>query len=96
MIIPVVQFQSIAAQGGGISLDSMFDPKDYPTGVAETLVDSSKPDGLKEKHLYGIPLSQTSWLKDTGYTGKELYALIHPQAPNLEAAKQVLKVISTK
>jgi ABC-type glycerol-3-phosphate transport system substrate-binding protein len=96
MIISEDQFQGIAAQGGGIPLDSMFDPKDYPTGVVETLVDSQKPDGLKAKHLYGIPLSQTSWLKDTGYAGKELFAIIHPRAPNLEAAKQVLKVISAK
>jgi hypothetical protein len=35
-------------------------------------------------------------MKDIGYNGKEMIAFIHPRAPNLEAAKQVLKVIAEK
>jgi ABC-type glycerol-3-phosphate transport system substrate-binding protein len=96
MILPEQQFQGIAQQGGGIVLDSLFDPKDYPKGVVETLVDSEKPDGPKEKHLYGIPVSQTRLMKELGYTGKELIAFVHPRAPDLELAKQVLKVIAAK
>jgi ABC-type glycerol-3-phosphate transport system substrate-binding protein len=94
MILSEVQFQEIARQGGVVNLDSLFDPKVYPTGIAETLVDNNNPEGVKEKHLYGIPISQTSWMKDIGYNGKEMIAFIHPRAPNLEAAKQVLKVIA--
>jgi ABC-type glycerol-3-phosphate transport system substrate-binding protein len=96
MILPEEQFQGIAQQGGGIILDSLFDPKEYPIGVVETLVDSNKPDGPKEKHLYGIPVTQTRWMKELGYTGKELIAFVHPRAPNLDMAKQVLKVIAEK
>jgi ABC-type glycerol-3-phosphate transport system substrate-binding protein len=94
MIVSKEQFASVAHQGGGISLDSLFDPKDYPAGVVEVAVDDNKQDGPKEKHLYGIPISQTSWMKDAGYIGKEMVAFIHVRAPNLEAAKQVLKVIA--
>jgi ABC-type glycerol-3-phosphate transport system substrate-binding protein len=96
MILSEKQFQAIALQGGGIILDSLFDPKDYPAGVVETLVDSAKPDGPKEKHLYGIPISQTRWMKEAGYNGSELIAFVHPRAPDLELAKQVLKVIAAK
>jgi ABC-type glycerol-3-phosphate transport system substrate-binding protein len=96
MILPEAQFHGIAQQGGGIILDTLFDQKDYPKGVVEKLVDSEKPDGPKEKHLYGIPVSQTRWMKELGYTGKELIAFVHPRAPNLDLAKQVLKVIALK
>jgi ABC-type glycerol-3-phosphate transport system substrate-binding protein len=96
MILSKTQFDSVAQQGGGIILDSLYDPKEYPEGIAETLVDYKKPEGAKEKHLYGIPISKTSWMKDIGYTGTEMIAFIHPHAPNLEAAKQVLKVITEK
>jgi ABC-type glycerol-3-phosphate transport system substrate-binding protein len=96
MILSEEQFQGVAQQGGVVNLDSLFDPKDYPKGIAETLVDYNNPEGAKEKHLYGIPISQTKWMKDIGYNGKEMIAFIHPRAPNLEAAKQVLKVIAEK
>ncbi|MEX2460100.1 MAG: hypothetical protein WD469_02155 [Paenibacillaceae bacterium] len=96
MILSKDQFQSVAQQGAGISLDSLFEPKDYPEGVVEVLTDADKPDGPKEKHLLGIPISQTSWMKDAGYNGKEMIAFILPRAPNIDAAKQVLKVIAAK
>lgn len=96
MILSKAQFNSVAQQGGGVNLDSLFDPKEYPEGMAETLVDYKKPEGAKEKHLYGIPIGKTSWMKKVGYTGKEMIAFIHPRAPNLEAAKQVLNVIAEK
>src|SRR5665647_3055263 len=96
MILAKTQFDSVAQQGGGIILDSLFDTKEYPEGMAETLVDYKKPEGAKEKHLYGIPISKSSWMKAVGYNGKEMIAFIHPRAPNLEAAKQVLMVIAEK
>jgi ABC-type glycerol-3-phosphate transport system substrate-binding protein len=96
MIVTSDTFQIFAQQGGVVNLDDVLNPADYPSGVVEVATDSSKPNGPKEKHLYGIPISKTSWMQDQGYQGEELFAFVHPRAPHLEQAKQVLKAIAAK
>jgi ABC-type glycerol-3-phosphate transport system substrate-binding protein len=96
MILSEEPFKAVIQKGAGTSLDAIFDPKEYPSGVAEILVDYKKPDGAKEKHLYGIPINQTSWMKAVGYNGRELFAFINSKAPDFEAAKKVLQVIAEK
>jgi ABC-type glycerol-3-phosphate transport system substrate-binding protein len=96
MIVTSDTFQMIAQQGGVVNLDDVLNPVDYPSGVVEVPTDTSKPTGSKEKHLYGIPISKTSWMQDQGYQGEELFAFIHPRAPHPEQAKQVLKAIASR
>jgi ABC-type glycerol-3-phosphate transport system substrate-binding protein len=96
MIVAADTFQMIAQQGGVVNLDNLFNPADYPSGVVEVAADPSKPNGPKEKHLYGIPISKAKWMQDEGYQGEELIAFILPRAPHLEQAKQVLKAMASK
>ncbi|MEC0225858.1 type 2 periplasmic-binding domain-containing protein [Paenibacillus alba] len=86
------QFKSLSNQGGFVSLDETIKPEDYPDGVVE-MKEEGKPT---EKHLYGIPLAGNKWMKEQGFEGKGLVAFIPQNAPKLEEAKQVLKVIAQK
>ena len=95
MIIPEAQFQSFARQGGLVILDDLFNAADYPKGVIEAPVGSSKEEKI-EKHLYGVPVKESKWIKDSGYRGGDLYAFVHPRAKNLEMGKQVLKILMGK
>ncbi|MDB5055368.1 MAG: hypothetical protein JWM44_3418 [Bacilli bacterium] len=96
MILPKDSFQMVTLQGGAVSLDDTLKASEYPLGVVEAPKDYTKPDGPKEKHLYGIPISQTHWLKDMNYLGDELYAFVMINASNADQAKQVLKVLAEK
>lgn len=86
------QFKALSQQAGFVSLDETINPSDYPDGVVE-IAEEGKP---AEKHLYGIPLSGNKWMKEQGFEGKGLIAFIPVNAPKLEEAKQVLKVIAQK
>ncbi|MBP1962429.1 hypothetical protein [Paenibacillus aceris] len=86
------QFKSLSNQAGFVSLDETIKPEDYPDGVIE-ITEEGKP---AQKHLYGIPLAGNKWMKEQGFEGKGLVAFIPVNAPKLEEAKQVLKVIAQK
>jgi ABC-type glycerol-3-phosphate transport system substrate-binding protein len=86
------QFKALSQQAGFVSLDETISPSDYPDGVVE-IAEEGKP---AEKHLYGIPLSGNKWMKEQGFEGKGLIAFIPVNAPKLEEAKKVLKVIAQK
>jgi hypothetical protein len=96
MILPKDSFQMVTLQGGAVSLDDTFKASEYPLGVVEAPLDYTKPDGPKEKHLYGIPISKTHWMKDMNYLGEEMYAFVMLNAANVDQAKQVLKVLAEK
>ncbi|MGG1514352.1 hypothetical protein ABE504_02990 [Paenibacillus oryzisoli] len=91
-ILPEEQFKGLSSQAGFVSLDEVINPADYPSGVVE-IQEEGKP---AEKHLYGIPLEGNKWMKDQGYEGKGLVAFIPANAPKMDEAKQVLKVIAQK
>jgi ABC-type glycerol-3-phosphate transport system substrate-binding protein len=91
IILPNEQFQSIGKQGGYVPLDDLVKAEDYPAGVLEVT-----NEGKTEKHLYGIPLEDTKWMKDLGLNGKDLVAFIPQNAKKKEEAKQVLKRIAEK
>ncbi|WNQ10236.1 hypothetical protein MJA45_21820 [Paenibacillus aurantius] len=95
VILPKKNFEAFARQGSFVSLDDLFKPEDYPSGVVEAPVGDEKNPKM-EKHLYGIPLGESKWLKDSGYKGEELYAFVHPRAPQMDKAKQVLQVLASK
>ncbi|MDR6878443.1 hypothetical protein [Bacillus sp. 3255] len=86
------QFKGLSQQAGFVNLDETIKPEDYPEGVIE-IAEEGKP---AEKHLYGIPLAGNKWMKEQGFEGKGLIAFIPVNAPKLEEAKQVLKVIAQK
>lgn len=86
------QFKSLSSQAGFVSLDDTIKPEDYPDGVI-TITEEGKP---AEKHLYGIPLIGNKWMKEQGLEGKGLVAFIPQNAPKMNEAKQVLKVIAQK
>lgn len=86
------QFKGLSNQAGFVSLDDLINPADYPEGVIEI-----KEEGKEaQKHLYGIPLTGNKWMKEQGFDGKGLYAFIPQNAPKMDEAKQVLKIIAQK
>jgi len=100
-VVPKEQFEAFARQGGLVILDEVFKAEDYPGGVVEAPVDTggkdSKQEPKLEKHLYGIPMNDTKWLKDGGYRGKEeMYAFVHPRSKQVEETKGILKKLSVK
>ncbi|MDF2669769.1 MAG: hypothetical protein K0R67_2075 [Paenibacillus sp.] len=82
-IVPKAQFDMLANQEGYISLDDTFKKQDYPEGVYKD-------------QLFGVPVTNTKWLKDLGYKGGEMIAYIPFRAKNKEKSKEVLKVIMEK
>ncbi|WP_135554821.1 hypothetical protein [Paenibacillus cymbidii] len=90
VIVPRGQFVNFALQGSLVVLDDVFDPALYPDGVITPEPDPKKPDVKPGMHLYGVPVTDAKWLKDAGYQGEVLYALVLPRAPQVDAAKQVL------
>lgn len=82
-IVPKQQFDIFASQEGYISLDDTFKKEDYPVGVYNGT-------------LYGVPVTNTKWLKDLGYKGSEVIAYIPFRAKDKEKSKQVLKAIMEK
>lgn len=88
------QWLGIARTGGMVPLDDLLKPTDFPEGIVELPVDDLK--GKTEQHLYAIPISNTKWMKSIGYKGEELFAFLHPRAPDLEKSKQVLVNLSQK
>lgn len=94
IILPEEHFKTLVSQGGIVSLDDLFDAAKYPGGVLEVPADPSKPGSKAEKHLYGVPVSDSKLLQEAGYKGKEkLYAFVHPRAPQMDQAKLVLKTL---
>jgi ABC-type glycerol-3-phosphate transport system substrate-binding protein len=91
LILPDEQFRNIGKQDVYVSLDDMLSPDEYPAGILE-----QGGEAKAEKHLYGIPLEETKWMKDSGMNGKGLVACIPQNAENKEQAKQVLKMIAEK
>lgn len=77
----------IAAGENGI----LILPEDYPSGIIEMT-----DEGKTEKHLYGIPLEDTKWMKELNMNGKGLVAFIAQNAKNKEQAKHVIKIIAEK
>lgn len=82
-IVPKQQFDAFASQEGYISLDDTFKKADYPAGVYKDV-------------LYGVPVTNTKWLKDLGYKGGEVMAFVPFRAKDKEKSKQVLKAIMEK
>lgn len=94
IVLPEEQFKTLVMQGGTVPLEDQFDAAKYPGGVLEIPADPNKQGSQPEKHLYGVPVSDSKLFQDAGYKGKEkLYAFVHPRAPHMEQAKQVLKTI---
>jgi len=93
VIVPKEQFDTFARQGSLVILDDLFDPAAYPGGIVTPDPDPKRPDVKLEKHLYGVPVQQAKWLQDAGYKGEALYAFVHPRAPKVNEAKQVLQTI---
>ncbi|SEB96814.1 hypothetical protein [Paenibacillus sp. GP183] len=91
LIIPEDQFRNLGKQGGYVPLDDIIKPEDYPTGIMEIT-----DQGKTEKHLYGIPLEDTKWMKEQNMNGKGLFAFIPQNAKKQAEAKQVLKIIAEK
>jgi ABC-type glycerol-3-phosphate transport system substrate-binding protein len=91
LIIPEDQFRNLGKQGGYVSLDDIIKPEDYPTGIMEIT-----DQGKTEKHLYGIPLEDTKWMKEQNMNGKGLFAFIPQNAKKQAEAKKVLKIIAEK
>ncbi len=83
-IVPREDFDSFSGQGGLLPLDDIAAPQQFPDGVREN------PD-THEKHVYGLPLANAKWLKDTGLKTGELYAVIPEYVKNADPAKQLLK-----
>lgn len=95
LVVPGDQFHGLSKQGGFVPLDDVAKAEDFPEGVLELPVDG-KPDAKLEKHLYGIPVEKTKWFTELGLNGKDLYAFIPQNAPDIEKAKQVMKHIAQK
>jgi hypothetical protein len=95
-IVPQAQFLSFAMGGSLVKLDELFNPNDYSDGVVEIKVDDSSKQGKSEKHVYGIPIENSKWLEEYGYSSKNLIAFVHPKAKDIDKAMQVLKKISEK
>jgi hypothetical protein len=94
IILTKDQWLSLAQNGGMVPLDDLLNKDDFPEGVVELPVDDR--EGKKETHLYAVPVAKTKWMTDVGYKGEELFAFIHPRAPHMDQAKQVLKTIVGK
>jgi hypothetical protein len=90
-IVPDEQFKGMGAQGGFVPLDDLVKQEDYQGGVLE-----ATSDGKSEKHLYGIPLENTKWMKEQNLDGKGLIAFIPQNSKVQDKAKQVLKIIAEK
>ncbi|CAG7613886.1 hypothetical protein PAESOLCIP111_01655 [Paenibacillus solanacearum] len=91
IIIPTQQFKALGQQGGYVPLDDLAKAEDFPDGVLEIT-----EDGKTQKHLYGIPMEKTKWFTELNFNGKDLYAFIPANAPNMEKSKQVMKQIAQK
>jgi ABC-type glycerol-3-phosphate transport system substrate-binding protein len=88
------QWLGIARTGGMLPLDDLLKPADFPEGVVDLPVDNM--NGKTENHLYAIPIANSKWMKSIGYKGEELFAFLHPRAPDLEKSKQVLVNLSQR
>ncbi|WP_010272383.1 hypothetical protein [Paenibacillus senegalensis] len=91
IIISEDQFQLYAKNGGLMPLEEHFDPEVYPEGVLE--VELLEEEGKTDFLLVGIPLAEGAWLQSISYKGQEMFAFIHPRAPDLEQSIEVLKRI---
>jgi ABC-type glycerol-3-phosphate transport system substrate-binding protein len=91
LIVPDEQFRNLGKQGGFVSLDDVIKPEEFPTGMMEIT-----DQGKTEKHIYGIPLEDTKWMKELNFNGKGLIAFIPQNAKKQEEAKQVIKIIAEK
>ncbi|AJY77434.1 hypothetical protein VN24_02085 [Paenibacillus beijingensis] len=92
MMLDKDDFVSLLGQGGALSLDDVFDPKLYPEGVLEGTIpgDKDEPD-RKETHLYGIPVTKAKLVQSAGINDDKLILFIPANAPDQEAAKQMIK-----
>jgi hypothetical protein len=91
LILPEEQYRILGKHGDYVSLDDVIKPEDYPAGMMEVT-----DQGKTEKHLYGIPLEDTKWVKELNFNGKGLFAFIPQNAKKQAEAKQVLKIIAEK
>ena len=87
------RFKTWALQGSLSNLDEIFDPADYPSGVVEADVSEDSDNPIIEKHLYGIPMSESKLMKAAGYQGEEIYAFMLPRVDDMGQATQVLKAL---
>jgi ABC-type glycerol-3-phosphate transport system substrate-binding protein len=90
-VVPDEQFKGMGVQGGFVPLDDLVKQEDYQGGILE-----ATNDGKTEKHLYGIPLEDTKWMKEQKLNGKGLIAFIPQNSKVQDKAKQVLKIIAEK
>lgn len=90
-IVPEEQFKDIGVQGGLVALDDLVKPEDYQAGILE-----ATNEGKTEKHLYGIPLENSKWMKEQNWNGNGLVAFIPQNSKVQDKAKQVLKIIAAK
>lgn len=91
-IVDEQPLKAFANQGAFTPLDDVFNPDDYPEGVVEMTV----PEGETERivnGLFAIPVDQTEWFKQGGYSGETAYAYVPVNAPDPELGKQVLKAM---
>jgi len=92
IVLPGSQIKALANQGAFQSLEDTFDKTKYPNGVMEITI-TEKEKETKKTGLYAIPMEQAKMFTDIGYTGKDLFAFIPVNAPNVEYAKQALKAL---
>lgn len=92
MLLDKDVFVSLLAEGGALSLDDVFDPKQFPEGVMEgTVLGDNGEQDRKETHLYGIPASKAKLVQSAGLGGDGLMLFIPANAPDKEASKQIIK-----
>jgi hypothetical protein len=93
IVLPKEDFQQVAFEGGAVPLDDTFDSSAYPAGVMEGTVLQEDHKEVKEKHLFGIPLSSSKMFKDAGYISQsdEMYMIVYARTKDEPFAKQALK-----
>ncbi|AQT85564.1 hypothetical protein ERICIV_00727 [Paenibacillus larvae subsp. larvae] len=102
LVLPEKEFRSFAAQNSLVSLDDLAGVDDFPGGIEEAVIEPEnkkqepKPEPLKEKHLYAVPLDETKWFRENELSGLGLYAMIPVNAPDIEKAKAVMRKIAEK
>lgn len=100
--MPQKEFRSFAAQNSFVSLDDLAGVDDFPGGIEEAVIEPEnkkqepKPEPLKEKNLYAVPLDETKWFRENELSGLGLYAMIPVNVPDIEKAKAVMRKIAEK
>lgn len=91
MILDRVQFEKYAPMGAFMKLDDIIDISEIDEDRYSKCFFKTEED--QEEHLYGVDVSSSAILEDSGITGNEKIAAISTRAKNVEKAIKLVEML---